>query len=159
MMRAFAFVIGLFAICANLPAQSDGADPLHIGSVTVSGSIHERYEDWDFFQAKGENSYGYSGSLLRLMFSQKAQSYDWGVELAAPILLGIPNHAVQAAPLGQLGLGANYYAANHNNQNAASVFVKQAYLRLKGEHSNVRLGRFEFTDGGEVTPKDETLAI
>jgi hypothetical protein len=158
-IRLFAAITGLLAVCGNLPAQSDGADPLHIGSVTVSGSIHERYEDWDFFQAKGENSYGYSGALLRLMFSQNEQSYDWGVELAAPILLGIPNHAVQPAPLGQLGLGGNYYAANHNDQNAASVFVKQAYLRLKGERSNVRLGRFEFTDGGEVTPKNETLAI
>jgi hypothetical protein len=141
-----------------LPAQ-DGADPLHIGSVNVSGYIHERYEDWDFFQAKGENSYGYSGSFLRLMFSQKEQTYDWAVEFAAPILLGIPNHAVQPAPLGQLGLGGSYYAANDSKQNAASVFLKQGYLRLKKEHSSVRLGRFEFTDGGEVTPKDETLAI
>src|SRR5208283_4988100 len=31
---------------------------------------HERYEDWDFFDAKGENHYGYSGSLLRLMLSR-----------------------------------------------------------------------------------------
>ena len=153
------YALGFLYICADLPAQSDGADPLHIGSVTVSGSIHERYEDWDFFQAKGENSYGYSGSLLRLMFSQKEQNYDWGVELAAPILLGIPNHAVQPSPVGQLGLGGSYYAANHNSQDAASVFVKQAYFRVKGEHSNVKFGRFEFTDGGEVTPKDETLAI
>src|SRR5580698_8572869 len=158
-MRALTCLIGFLATCANMPAQTDGADPLHIGSVNVSGSIHERYEDWEFFDAKGQNHYGYSGSLLRLMFSQKEQTYDWAVELAAPILLGLPNHAVQPAPLGQLGLGAKYYAANHNDQNAASVFVKQAYLRLKGEHSNVRFGRFEFTDGSEVTPKDETLAI
>lgn len=158
-MRFLACLIGVLAVCVNLPAQSDGADPLHIGSVTVSGSVHERYEDWDFFQAKGENSYGYSGSLLRLMFSQKEQTYDWAVELAAPILLGLPNHAVQPAPEGQLGLGGSYYVANHNDQNAASVFVKQAYFRVKGEHSSVRFGRFEFTDGGEVTPKDETLAI
>src|ERR1022692_2664487 len=167
-MRVFVCVTGLLAVCANLAAQSDGADPLHIGSVTVSGMVHERYEDWDFFQATGENSYGYSGSLLRLMLSQNEQSYDWGVELAAPILLGIPNHAVQPAPQGQLGLGGSYYAANRNQQYAASVFVKQAYLHLKGEHSNARFGRFEFNarfgrfefnDGGEVTPKDETLAI
>jgi hypothetical protein len=32
-------------------------------------------------------------------------------------------------------------------------------VRVKGSHSSVKLGRFEFTDGGEVTPKDETLAI
>jgi hypothetical protein len=30
---------------------------------------------------------------------------------------------------------------------------------VKGAHSNARFGRFEFSDGGEVTPKDETLAI
>ena len=89
--------------------------------------IHERYEDWDFFPSKGESSYGYSGSLLRLMFSQKAQSYDWAVELAAPILLGIPNHAVQPAPQGQLGLGGSYYAANDGKQNAASR-LRQAGL-------------------------------
>ncbi|MGC9946451.1 MAG: hypothetical protein ABSF64_08805 [Bryobacteraceae bacterium] len=58
----------------------------------------------------------------------------------------------------QLGLGGSYSAANHS-QNAASVFVKRAFLHLKGERSNVRLGRFEFTAGGEVMPKDATLAI
>jgi hypothetical protein len=154
-----ACVAGLFIFCANLAAQSDPAAPLHIGDVTVSGSLHERYEDWNWFQSKGESSYGYSGSLLRLMFSQNEKTYDWAFELAAPILLGIPNQAVQAAPQGQLGLGGAYYAANRNSQNAASIFVKQAYLRLKEGHAILRLGRFEFTDGGEVTPKDETLAI
>jgi hypothetical protein len=157
--RTAVCIAGLLAVRANLPAQSDGADPLHIGSITVSGSVHERYEDWDFFKAKGENSYGYSGSLLRLMLSQNEQSYDWGLELAAPILVGIPNHAVQPAPLGQLGLGGNYYAADHNDQYTAGAFVKQAFFRIKGEHSSVKLGRFEFNDGGEVTPTDETLAI
>lgn len=158
-MRVYTCLIGFLAICAGLPAQPDGPDPLHIGSVNVSGLIHERYEDWDFFQAKGENSYGYSGSFLRLMFSQNEHSYDWAVEFAAPILLGVPDRAVQPPPEGQLGLGASYYAANDNRQNVASVFLKQAFLRVKGEHSNARFGRFEFTDGGEVTPKDPTLAV
>jgi len=158
-MRTIVCAMAVLGVCVHLAAQTDGADPLHIGSVTVSGTIHERYEDWNFFPSKGESDYGYSGSLLRLMFSQQEQHYDWTFELAAPILLGLPNHAVQAAPQGQLGLGGSYYAANSSKQNSASIFAKQAYLRLKGEHSNVRFGRFEFTDGGEVTPKDETLAI
>ncbi len=157
-MRFLTYIAAALVLSTHLLAQSD-ADPLHIGSVNVTGSVHERYEDWNFFPSKGESNYGYSGSLLRLMFSQNEQTYDWSVELAAPILLGIPNHAVLPAPQGQLGLGANYYAANHNDRNAASVFVKQAYFRVKREHFNVRAGRFEFTDGGEVTPKDETLAI
>jgi hypothetical protein len=134
---------GLLILCVNLAAQSDAPDPLHIGSVTISGLVHERYEDWDFFQgAKGQNSYGYSGSFLRLMFSQTKQNFDWSVEFAAPILLGIPSQAVQASPLGQLGLGAAYYTANHNSQNAAGIFLKQAFVRVKGSHSSLRLGRF-----------------
>ena len=157
---AVTWVTGFLIVCANLAAQSGAPDPLHIGSVTVSGLVHERYEDWDFFQgAKGENSYGYSGSFLRLMFSQTDRNFDWAAEFAAPILLGIPNQAVQASPLGQLGLGAAYYAANRNSQSAAGVFLKQGFVRVKGSHSSLRLGRFEFTDGGEVTPKDETLAV
>lgn len=158
-MRTIACRLGLLCVCIRLAAQTDGAEPLHIGSVDVSGTVHERYEDWDWFPSKGESHYGYSGSLLRLMFSQQKQSYDWTFELATPILLGIPNRAVLPAPQGQLGLGGSYYAANTNRQNAASIFAKQAFLRLKWKHSSVRLGRFEFTDGGEVTPKDETLAI
>ena len=151
---------GLLLLAANLAGQSNAPEPLKIGDVTVSGYLHERYEDWNFFRgSKGENDYGYSGSFLRLMFSQKTQKLDWAVEFAAPILLGIPNQAVQGVPLGQLGLGASYYAANRNQTTAASVFLKQAYARLKGAHSNLKLGRFEFFDGGEVTPKDETLAI
>ena len=42
------------------------------------------------------------------------------------------------------------------------IFPNQAYLRFKrlfGSEANaLRVGRFEFADGGEVTPKDPTLA-
>jgi hypothetical protein len=158
-MRFLVFALSCVIFCAESLAQPADNDPLHIGSVDISGSVHERYEDWNFFPSKGESNYGYSGSLLRLMFSRHEQSYDWAVEFAAPILLGIPNHAVLPAPQGQLGLGASYYTPNHNSQDAASFFLKQAFLRLKQEHSNERLGRFEFTDGGEVTPQDNTLAV
>jgi Alginate export len=159
MQRVWVLFSVFLAGCVTLAAQSGDADPLQIGSVTISGSVHERYEAWDFFGTKGENAYGYSGSLLRLMFSEQQPGYDWAFELAAPILLGIPDHAVLPAPQGQLGLGGNYYAANHSQQNSAFVFAKQAYFRVKGEYSSVQFGRFEFTDGGEVTPKDDTLAI
>jgi hypothetical protein len=152
-------VVGAIAACGSISAQTDPPQPLEIGSVTVSGTIHERYEAWDFFAPPtGQNLYGYSGSLLRLGFSQQLSNYDWMVELAAPILLGIPDRAVLASPQGQLGLGANYYAANHQ-QNAAMVFPKQAFIRLKRDNLSVQMGRFEFADGGEVTPEDETLAI
>ncbi len=158
-LRLLSVALSFAAVCGNLAAQSDGGGPAQSGPVTVSGAIHERYEDWSFFPSKGESDYGYSGSLLRLMFSQTRQTYDWAVELAAPVLLGVPNGAALPPPQGQVGLGGNYYAANHNQRNAAFVFAKQAFLRFKREHWSARFGRFEFLDGGEVTPKDPTLAV
>lgn len=139
-------------------AQSD-MTPIEIGSVTFSGNIRERYEAWDWFEpATGQNLYGYSGTLMRFSFSQKRRRYDWNVEFAVPVLLGIPNGAVRPAPQGQLGLGGSYYAANDNNQYRAFIFPKQAFVRFKGDHTSLQAGRFEFTDGSEVKPKDATLA-
>jgi hypothetical protein len=133
--------------------------PLEIGGVTFSGNIRERYYAWDWFEpATGQNLYGYSGTLMRFSFSQQKQNYDWNIEFAVPVLLGVPNRAMQPAPQGQLGLGAADYAANDSNQYTAFIFPKQAFVRLKWDHSSLQFGRFEFTDGSEVKPKDATLA-
>ena len=64
-----------------------------------------------------------------------------------------------AAPQGQLGLGGNYYAANKNQVNNASVFLKQAYVDFKHlGPTRLKLGRFEYFDGTEVKPYDPMLA-
>jgi hypothetical protein len=140
-------------------AQEPDTQPIQIGGVTFTGSVRERYEVWDWFEpTSGNNHYSYSGTIVRFGFSQKHEHYDWNIEFQAPILLGLPTHAVNAAPLGQYGLGGSYYAANDKNQNAAFIFPKQAFLRIKGQHESLRMGRMEFTDGSEVTPKDATLA-
>jgi Alginate export len=140
-------------------AQEPDPQPIQLGSVTFSGSIRERYEVWNWFEPpSGNNLYSYSGTVVRFGFSQKHEHYDWNIEFEAPILLGLPDHAVHPAPLGQYGLGGSYYAANDNTQNTAFIFPKQAFFRVKGEHSSLRMGRMEFTDGSEVTPKDPTLA-
>jgi hypothetical protein len=155
-LRIYTLVVT--ASMSILTAQQPDADAMKLGSITISGSIHERYEAWNWFPTKGQSTYGFSGSLLRLDLSQQTSSFDWNFELAAPILLGLPNRAVLPAPQGQLGLGGNYYAANHNDKNAAFIFPKQGYVRFKGEKSSMQLGRFEFVDGTEVTRKDPTLA-
>ncbi len=147
----------LAVLSVTMAAQQPDGDSMHIGSVTVSGSVFERYEFWDFFQGAGQSNYNYSGSLLQLAFSQKTASYDWAIDFAAPILLNLPDHAVQASPLGQYGLGASYFAANNRNTNAAGFFVKQGFFRWKMENSSVQVGRFEFADGMEGKPKDQTL--
>ncbi|MGC2738692.1 MAG: alginate export family protein [Candidatus Acidiferrales bacterium] len=151
----------LFVLLAVTAAGAQELDtqPIQIGGVTFSGSVRERYEAWDWFEpASGNNLYGYSGTVIRFGFSQVRTNYDWNVEFEAPVLLGLPNHAANPAPLGQYGLGGSYYAANHDEQNTAFIFPKQVFLRLKWEHASLRLGRFEFTDGSEVAPKDPTLS-
>ncbi|MCC6364269.1 MAG: alginate export family protein [Bryobacterales bacterium] len=138
------------------------AEPLKIGDVTVQGSFRSRLEGWDWFEGQADNSYAFSGNILRLSFSQIRDSFDWQFELAAPFLLGLPSTAIAAGAQGQMGLGATYYAANGNSRNSGMVFAKQAFLRFKnlgGSKANsLRIGRFEFADGSEMTPKSTTLA-
>ncbi len=134
------------------------AQPIQIGSVTFSGSIRERVEFWDWFGGKGESNYAFSGTLAQFALSQTSTGFEWKVDFAVPALLGLPSKAVVTAPQGQLGLGGSYFAANSSQRYAAFIFPKQAYARFKGEHSSVQLGRFEFSDGSEVTPSDATLA-
>ena len=158
MKRLFACFALLFVATA-IHAQEPASQPIEIGGVTFSGSVRERYEAWDWFEpASGNNLYGFSGTVVRFGFSQKHEHYDWNIEFLSPILLGLPTTAANAAPLGQYGLGGSYYAANDKNQNAAFINLKQAFLRIKGEHSSLRMGRMEYVDGSEVTPKDPTLA-
>jgi hypothetical protein len=71
----------------------------------------------------------------------------------------LPDNAIAPAPQGALGLGANYRAANGNQD--GSIFPKQLFLRFKqlGSPANsLRVGRFEYIDGSEVVPKNATLA-
>lgn len=143
------------------PQSGPGA--VQFGPVKVQGSVRTRVEAWSWFQGPGdENTYAFPGTLFRLSFSQNRQTLDWEFELAAPVLLNLPSNAVAPAPQGQLGLGASYYAANHNSQNAAFIFPKQAFLRFDqlggSKHQTLQLGRFEFMDGGEIFPHDPTLA-
>lgn len=148
--------LALLICCVSASAQTDTSP--RIGPITVSGTEMERYEFWNFFQgATGQNNYGFSGTLLQLALSQNGEGYDWTLDFAAPILLGLPNQAVKPSPLGQLGLGGAYYAANGNSTQAAGFFAKQAFLRLKFAKSSLQVGRFEFADGMEGKPVDATL--
>ncbi len=134
--------------------------PLKIGSVTVSGSLRLRMENWDWFETdKAENAYTFGAATLRLGLSQQKEKYEWMVEAEAPILINTPETSIAPAPQGQLGLGASYFAASGRQD--ASVFLKQGFVRFKGlfgdKGSSLKLGRFEFNDGTETAPSDPTL--
>ena len=139
---------------ASLRAQS-------ISSSALSASVYERtrVDSWQWFAAPPEaNAYGYVESLLRVGVAQRLHRWDWQLELAQPSILDAPDDAISPVTAqGQLGLGASYYAAN-NNSYAAAAFLKQGFVRLDGEDSNLRLGRFEFVEGQETKPSNSTIA-
>jgi hypothetical protein len=147
---------------APKPKESSTAPHLHLGPVRLSGSLRGRGEDWGSFDAPPYSDYYTFGALtLRLALSQQTEHLDWMVEGEFPTLIHLPEHAIAPAPQGQLGLGAAYFAANH--QQVASAIPKRAYVRFKfsigDQPSSLRLGRFEFSDASETTPKNPILAV
>jgi hypothetical protein len=160
-MKKTLLALGLIA-ASNVWAQT-APDAIKLGDVTFTATLRSRIYAWDWFQAPSayQNQYGYSGNLLRLNFAEKKGAFDWDAEVAVPFFLGLPDHATAPAPQGALGLGSNYYTANHNSQYTAMAFMKQLYGRYhfgeKGTQS-VLVGRFEFNDASELAPKNATLA-
>lgn len=149
---------------AQPPAPATASTPIQLGDVTLTGNLRARFYSWNWFQpASGDNSYAYSGNLLRLGISQNRKRWDWNAEFGIPFLLGLPANATGTGPQqGALGFGANYFAANGNARNSAMIFPKQLYVRLNrlagDPRQSLQIGRFEFLDGSEVNPRDPTLS-
>jgi hypothetical protein len=135
-------------------AAAGVADP-----VKLSGSVRLRAESWSFFEAPGfDDDYTFGAALLRASAAQQVNpNLDWQVELAAPMLLGLPDDAVAPAPRGQVRLGGTYFAANGDTE-VASLFPRQAFARYRNGAHSIRAGRFEFGEGNEVAPKNPSLA-
>lgn len=160
--RLFAVLAAL--ACAGAPngAQGQTTAPVEIDGVTMSGSVRTRVESWDWFGDDPSGQYTYSGSIARIALGQLKPRVDWQIELAVPFILGLPDQAVAPGARGAQGLGANYFAANDRSTNTASLFAKQAFARFKRfggvEGQSLKVGRIEFIDGTEVSPKNVTLA-
>lgn len=150
------------ATAQSPPSSLAGTAPtVHkLGPIEISVNWRTRAEGWNFFQGPtGDSDYGFWNSTLRVGLGQTGEHVDWFLEGEQPSILGLPNDAVVAAPQGQLGLGASYYAANNNHANEANGFVKQAFVNFKHfGPASLKLGRFEYFDGGEVKPKDPFVA-
>lgn len=145
---------------ANSKPASAPAAPHKLGNLTVSVNWRFRTEAWDWFQpATGQNAYAFEHSLLRIGLGQKYENMEWFLEGAQDAIVNLPTGAVVAGPPGQLGLGGTYFVANGNGQNNGNGFVRQAYVGFKlPANGKLRLGRFTFLDGAEVTPTDKSLA-
>jgi hypothetical protein len=145
-----------------LQGQPAALEPIKVGSAILTGSIRSRLENWHWFTPdSGDPSYAFLGNHARLNLTHTGKARDWTVELAAPILLGLPDNAIAPGAQGQLGMGASYFASNDQARNTAMIFPKQAFVRWKGlfgsAANSLRLGRFEFQDGSEVTAKNPTI--
>ena len=146
---------------APQPAPQPATEQHKIGPLNFTVNWRFRTEAWDWFQPSvpAQNSYAFEHSLLRVGLGQKNERFEWFVEGAQDAIVNLPTTAVLPGAPGQLGLGGTYYAANGNGQNNANAFVRQAYVGFAlPANSKLRLGRFTFLDGAEVTPKDKSLA-
>src|SRR5262249_38319628 len=119
-----------------------------------------RIEKWDWFQGDaGDGNYLFGHSQLRVGLGQRTRRLDWFVEGEQVALFGLPNDAVAPAPLGQLGLGATYYAANVNRSNTGNAFLKQAFAQVNPRgRASLKIGRFEFFDGAEARSSDRSVS-
>lgn len=156
----------------SAPKPAAAPTPIKLGKdTTLSVLVRTRIESWDYFQGTagvggnaGDGKYNFLGNLVRVGVLNAKPKRDLQLEISQPTLLGLPDDATASgagtAGQGALGLGANYFAANRE-RNDASLFVKQAFVRFKGlgaPTNSLRLGRFEFIDGTETTPKNASLA-
>ena len=150
------------ALAEPLGAQQRQQPAAEASPWKFTGGIRLRAERWNWFDDGSDGQYWYAGALARAGVERDTRPFGFRVELAAPVLLHLPDDAVQPAPAGQLGLGGTYYASNFANENAVQLFPKNAYVRwmhqwLRTTHT-VRVGRFEFNDGTEIVPANETVA-
>lgn len=145
-------------IASPLPAQQQEsvASPWRI-----TGGVRARAERWNWFDEGGAGRYWFTGAVGRLGVERDGRPLGFRIELAAPVLLHLPDDAVQPAPAGALGLGGTYAAASFGDATALQLFPKNAYVRWRRQWlrttDDVRVGRFEFDDGTEATPSSETL--
>ena len=101
--------------------------------------------------------YTFSGTIAQFAVGQSSPGFEWKIDLEVTGPAGLPRNAVQPAPQGQLGLGANYYAGNDAKRSAAFIFREMLTSGSRQEKSSILIGRFQFADGGEATPVDPTL--
>ena len=155
-------LLGLTFASLLLPSLALAQPPIKIGDAVVTSSLRSRMYSWDWFGDAPNGEYAYSGSLLRFGLTESKPKFDWQVEFAVPALVNMPSSAVLPAPMGQLGLGASYVAANGGSTSTSSVFLKQGTFRVKGlggiAGQSLKAGRMEFSDGAETTPGHSTLA-
>ncbi len=130
--------------------------------VTLTASERARGEIVDYFRPPngtapaGAHRYSFFGNQLRAGLRALFPHADFAVEVQDTRLVHLPDDASLAAPFGNLGPGATYFA-HTRDRDQGEPFLKQAHLTLRQSGVAATVGRFEYRDGLETLPGDATL--
>jgi hypothetical protein len=130
--------------------------------ITLTASERARGELVDFFRPPkgsapaGAQHYSFFGSQLRAGLRALFPHADLVLEMQDTRIVHLPDDASLAAPFGNLGPGAIYFANTHD-RDQGEPFLKQAHLTLRRSGIAATVGRFEYRDGLETIPGDATL--
>ena len=79
------------------------------------GLYRFRVEDWNWFPTpKANGAYTFETSVLKLGVTSSTRLNDFTLEFEQPTILNVPHDASGSGAIGNLGYGASYYVANHN---------------------------------------------
>jgi hypothetical protein len=130
--------------------------------VTLTVGERARGEVVDFFRPpddaapSGAHRYSFFGNQLRVGLRAIFPHADIVLEGQDTRIVHLPGDASLAAPVGNLGPGAVYFA-HTRDRDQGEPFLKQAALTLRRSGVAATLGRFEYRDGLETLPGDPTL--
>lgn len=155
--------------CALLAASLSAQSPLQPAAVPntsrspVALNVYDRLRtnasDW-YADPQYTTTYPYVEQLLRVSIAKRVQHFDWLAEFSSSQVFDVPAAAVSpVAARGNLGLGGNYYSANLSNTLPSALSFRQGFLRYRSAEPStaLRLGRFEFMEGAETTPRNPTI--
>ncbi len=135
---------------------------------TSNFEIRARYEYFNYFNNNSvyDNSYGFLGINLKYNFMLNIDDNKYGVSLFIPYLSNLPKNS--NSNVGPLGLGASYYQFSRSQN--SNFIIKQLFVDFNLYKKNIktgnfelnknirlRLGRFDFNDGTEILPANNTL--
>jgi hypothetical protein len=108
--------------------------------------------------APGAERYNFFANRFRAGLRALLPPVELNLQFQYTELANLPDDASLPAPIGSLGTGATYFANTPQSPQGEPVF-KQGTITVRGHGVTATFGRFEYRDGLEVVPSDETLAF
>ncbi len=158
-------ILSLFAVLIVSSNRSFALTLYQKDGVAANATIElaARYEYWEWFspekQDDDQNCYGFFFTRSRLGLGLTGAKWGAFLQLQDVHMWGLPDESISSAPAGPLGAGAIYFA--HGRQSSYhSTAIRKAYIEsndlpLKG--LCLKVGRFDYTDGLEVTYNEKKL--